>query len=240
MNNRRIKLFSFLLISFGFISGGSLVHAETSDDTSSSEITEMSIRYEAPDMDLSIATDEQRKQLEEIGWNLDTDIPFLISEQENEDQSNNQIHENHNEHNVDAVENNPEDILTVNLSEVFDNHDSQEFADEEDIVNNEPSDSTVSLYAITYGIFKAPAHGTKIYKNGNMVHCNRFNGPKSDGRHLAKTHPQTYINYYKSDCYYGVAKGICKYTGDKCNTSLVYHRGWCSYKQGWSVNYHKR
>lgn len=214
-----IKFLSIGLILFGFSGGTSSVYAESNNDTATTyEVSQDFIKYEAPDINLSLATAEQIKQLEEIGWNLDADVPFLLIEKETGEQ---------------AAETLSVKAETINLSELLDDDQDYNLADD-------PSKSVISPFVISYGVFSAPPHGSKVYKNGDAVHCNRFNGPNSDGRHLGKLHPQTYINYYKSDCYYGVNSGICTYTNDKCNTSLYHHRGWCSSKQGWSVNYHKR
>lgn len=212
-----MKVLSIGLILFGFIGETTLVHAE-SNSVTDYEISPAFIKYEAPDMDLSLATDEQIKQLEEIGWNLDADVPFLLIERKS---------------GVKTVDSKVVKAEVINLSDLLDDHQNEHS-------NDNFSEPIISPFVITYGIYNPPAHGTKIYKNGDPVHCNRFNGPNSDGRHLDKWKAQTYINYYGSDCFYGVNSGICTYTNDKCNTSLVFHRGWCSFQQGWSVYYHQR
>jgi len=80
-----------------------------------------------------------------------------------------------------------------------------------------------------------PPHGSKVFKYGDPVHCNRFNGPKSNNKHLKKSSPQGLINFYHSDCDYGALK-YCK-AHNKCNQK--YRAAYCSHKQGHYTKYHK-
>lgn len=73
------------------------------------------------------------------------------------------------------------------------------------------------------------------YKEGDWVHCNRFNGPRSNNKHLQKWKPQAIINFYHSDCDYGALR-YCK-SHKNCNQK--YRAAYCSYKQGHSTLYHK-
>ncbi|MDS3899237.1 hypothetical protein RJB33_12165 [Staphylococcus hominis] len=55
-----------------------------------------------------------------------------------------------------------------------------------------------SFYSASY---KGQKDGQKV-KKGTHVHCNRFNGTKSDHRYWSKKHPKAYVDFYKSDCWY--------------------------------------
>lgn len=85
------------------------------------------------------------------------------------------------------------------------------------------------------GSMVQPMNYGKTYKPGDWVHCNRFNGPYTDDRHLKKTHPQAIINFYHSDCDYGALR-YCK-SHKNCNQK--YRAAYCSYKQGHSTKYHR-
>jgi len=181
------------------------------------------IIYLAPELDLSIATEEEIKILEDIGWNLEAEIPYLIVEKEIE------TNDKHLETNQ------AEEPSVIDLGELFDQMNESE-------INPETSEELTFMpyHNMSYKpIYSPPAHGTKVYKTGDKVHCNRFNGPKSDNKHYSKTKPKALINFNGSDCDIAVRKGYCKLLNDNCNTSSTYHRGWCSEKIAHNINYHK-
>ncbi|MBM6614974.1 hypothetical protein JTF06_08725 [Desemzia sp. RIT804] len=185
------------------------------------------IIYLAPDLDLSIATEEEIKILEEIGWNLEAEIPYLVVEKETETSA--ESSDKHLETNQGEV------LLVIDLGELFDKMPESE-------LNAETSEefTIIPYHNMPYQpIYSPPAHGTKVYKFGDKVHCNRFNGPKSDNKHYSKFQPKALINFNGSDCDTAVRKGYCKLLNDHCNSSSTYHRGWCSEKIGHNVNYHK-
>lgn len=183
------------------------------------------IVFTAPDMDLTLLTEEDKEILLNIGWNLDADIPYLIEgdfhtiEEDSEVLTANSLQDH-------------SDIEYIHLGELF---DSMENLD--NLTSSNPQ-GDYTLTSVHQPIFSPPAHGTKVYSFGDMVHCNRFNGPNTDHRHYAKTHPRAYINFYGSDCATAVIDSVCSALSDDCNTSATYHRGWCSRQIGHNINYH--
>ena len=59
----------------------------------------------------------------------------------------------------------------------------------------------------------------KRVKKGTYVHCNRFNGTKSDRKYWSKVHPRAYVDFYKSDCWYHAKAYKCSSIGKmtKCD-----------------------
>lgn len=111
-------------------------------------------------------------------------------------------------------------ILEQNLNEIIGNMDEHDSSGE---------------HKIGLAKVKMPPYGSKTFKYGDPVHCNRFNGPKSNNKHLQKWKPQAIINFYHSDCDYGALR-YCK-AHNKCNQK--YRAAYCSYKQGHYTKYHK-
>ncbi|WP_353097320.1 hypothetical protein [Tissierella praeacuta] len=78
--------------------------------------------------------------------------------------------------------------------------------------------------------FESPGHGTP-YKVGDQVHCNRFNGPRTDDVHYskAKDPAKTLRNFEYSDCATCLGSGIsfCR-KSDKCNQLGPGSRAACS------------
>ena len=68
--------------------------------------------------------------------------------------------------------------------------------------------------------------GQKV-KKGTHVHCNRFNGTKSDHRYWSKKHPKAYADFYKSDCWYHAKAYKCSSIGKmtKCDGLNVKKKG---------------
>lgn len=79
-------------------------------------------------------------------------------------------------------------------------------------------------------------YGDKYYP-GDWVHCNRFNGPFSDGVHYAKTNPKAYTNFISSDCDIALANSTVCWGWDYCNQSGP--AAGCSIEIGHSTKYHK-
>jgi len=70
--------------------------ANAAEEDSHSDLpNQEEIIYLAPELDLSTATEEEIRLLEEIGWNLETEIPYLVVEKENEisTETNDEHHE---------------------------------------------------------------------------------------------------------------------------------------------------
>lgn len=76
----------------------------------------------------------------------------------------------------------------------------------------------------------------KIYKNGDWVHCNRFNGPGSDGGHYKKTHWRAAVNFAGSDCDMALVRSTKCWGHNYCNQSGP--AGGCSSIIGHSRRYH--
>ncbi len=64
-------------------------------------------------------------------------------------------------------------------------------------------------------------------EKGTHVHCNRFNGTKSDHRYWSKKHPKAYVDFYKSDCWYHAKAYKCSSIGKmtKCDGLNVKKKG---------------
>ncbi|WP_326026615.1 hypothetical protein [Staphylococcus pasteuri] len=80
-----------------------------------------------------------------------------------------------------------------------------------------------SFYSASY---KGQKDGQKV-KKGTHVHCNRFNGTKSDHRYWSKKHPKAYVDFYKSDCWYHAKAYKCSSIGKmtKCDGLNVKKKG---------------
>ncbi|WP_124974336.1 hypothetical protein [Ligilactobacillus salitolerans] len=78
--------------------------------------------------------------------------------------------------------------------------------------------------------------GQKVAK-GTHVHCNRFNGTKSNHRYYSRLSGQGWVNYYKSDCWYKHKAYKCPFTkaDTRCNGLLKKGAHSCSIKGGWPV-----
>ena len=68
------------------------------------------------------------------------------------------------------------------------------------------------------GGYSGQYDGEKV-KTGAHVHCNRFNGTKSDHRYWKKSNPKAWIDFYHSDCDYHAGKYGCADFGNmsKCD-----------------------
>lgn len=115
-------------------------------------------------------------------------------------------------------------ILEKDLGEIMeemDSHDHEGGMENMNLFGDEPIIGTMG-----YG---------DTYSPGDWVHCNRFNGPYSNDKHLRKTNPQAYINFYLSDCDYGALRYCLSH--NNCNQKE--RAAYCSYKQGHSTLYHR-
>jgi len=216
-----LTIFSILFV-FNFLADETVAYANE-ESAESKEFTMI-----APDLDLTIMTEEERAILIDIGWDFTGEVPTLVQTEE------------------DLGFEIADDVAgtVINLGDLFDEMD-------EPVDNNSHDTSDIgftlfSLPSLEVGgdgmyrpIFSAPAHGTKVYKTGDLVHCNRFNGPSTDNKHYSKWNAKSYINFAGSDCATGVARGHCTYINDVCNTSNRYHRAWCSWQIGHKLTYHK-
>jgi len=81
----------------------------------------------------------------------------------------------------------------------------------------------IALYSKTY---KGQKSGKRV-KKGTHVHCNRFNGTKSDHKYWSKVHPRAYVDFYKSDCWYHAKAYKCSSIGKmtKCDGLNVRKKG---------------
>lgn len=179
------------------------------------------IVYIAPDLDLASANRSETNQLTQLGWRFDKDIPYFV---DNSTTNSEEINDS------DKVYECFKDDQIVNVSSLLD----------DTVDKTESLNSEVSFRSASPGIYSpVPAHESKVYKVGDKVHCNRFNGPKTDNKHYSKDKARAYINFVGSDCSIAVAKGLCRPISDHCNKSTTYHRGWCSVQLGRSINYHR-
>lgn len=216
-----LGLFSLLFVSF-FLLNGESVYADESGETSFVMI--------APHLDLSIVSEEDMAILKSQGWDFTGEVPTLV---QTEEELGFEI--------ADSVVG-----TTIDLGDLFEDMNQEDNNTQENYntdfgVFSLPSQEHDGS-GIYMPIFSAPPHGSKVYKNGDLVHCNRFNGPNSDNKHydkFGKEAPKALINFYKSDCYYAVVRGICNEINDVCNTSTRYHRAWCSWQRGHNLSYHK-
>lgn len=182
----------------------------------------VSITYTAPDLDVQSLTNDEKETLIEIGWILEAEVPYWEDTTFSDNSENDPIPKVDDEKHIE-----------INLRELFEEMDSNED-------NSTPSNELFSLMSVSNPIYSPPPHGSKKYRVGDKVHCNRFNGLKTDHRHYNKLTGQGYINFWKSDCHIAIGYGYCTLVNDKCNTSKKYHRGWCSNygHMKRSINYH--
>ncbi len=216
-----LGLFSLLFVSF-FLLNGESVYADESEERSFVMI--------APHLDLSIVSEEDMAILKSQGWDFTGEVPTLVK---TEEELGFEI--------ADSVVG-----TTIDLGDLF------EDMDQADNHTQETYDTDFGVFSLPsqehdgsgkyMPIFSAPPHGSKVYRDGDLVHCNRFNGPNSDNKHYSKSGTslaKSLVNFYNSDCYYAVIRGICNEINDVCNTSTRYHRAWCSWQIGHKLAYHK-
>lgn len=62
---------------------------------------------------------------------------------------------------------------------------------------------------------------------GTHVHCNRFNGVNSDHRYWKHSDARSWVDFYKSDCYYHALAYNCSMLGKnvKCDGLNIHHKG---------------
>lgn len=97
-----------------------------------------------------------------------------------------------------------------------------------------------NLFILTAEAKSNSYHGQKNghkVKTGTHVHCNRFNGTHSNHRYYKRQYPQSFVNYYKSDCWYKHKAYHCPFTKHdyKCNGLSKHHAHDCSVKGHWPV-----
>ncbi|EZH64325.1 hypothetical protein DH09_00995 (plasmid) [Bacillaceae bacterium JMAK1] len=225
---------------------------------------EIVIKYTAPDVDLDTATEDDLKLLEEVGWIVDEDGTLTIERTLDEfeldhdhdsdshqvmDTSSLSVNDSQTTLNEDGTFNVAADTDEVEVQ--FGGH--QAVTAEKDVAGNYTAvfevDLSETLFAMddmsdvegdftTQGTLSpVPPHGTR-YSPGQMVHCNRFNGPQTDDVHYAHSHWRAYYNFVLSDCDYGVGQGYCSIISgnDKCNRPT---RAECSLDIGHSRLYHR-
>lgn len=85
--------------------------------------------------------------------------------------------------------------------------------------------------------YKGQVNGEKV-KPGTHVHCNRFNGPKSDKHYYSRrSSGKGYLNWWESDCcdkWYVYGCPLLK-PDTKCDGLLKSHPHDCSVEGGWPV-----
>lgn len=211
------RWYSFIILIFLLFVANNNETANAHEMNNESE----KIVYIAPDLDLDSANPYEKNQLTQMGWRFDKDIPYFVDNSTTNPEETNDS---------DKVYECFKDNEIINVSSLLD----------DTVDTTESLNSEVSFRSASPGIYSpVPAHGSKVYRTGDKVHCNRFNGPRSDNKHYSKKSARAYINFIGSDCAVAVSKGLCKALSDHCNTSITYHRGWCSAQLGRSINYHK-
>lgn len=202
---------------------------------------------------------EQGWVLEEGVPVLYRSVPKTIEKFDAEENSHNDIHISMNgmEHNEHDSQGKHEETLIVNGEEVKIQNGTFEVKSEQDkvtIQNGEESQTVQKNEEGNYqyvtemnlsGMIEEMDHrqeemfGTfgygDTYSPGDWVHCNRFNGPASNNKHLRKTNPQAYINFVGSDC----DRGAIRYCRSHNSCNQKYRAAYCSYKLGHSTKYHK-
>ncbi|WP_368913277.1 hypothetical protein [Staphylococcus epidermidis] len=98
--------------------------------------------------------------------------------------------------------------------------------------NTHNTSNNISTYSKHKGkVYKGPTKDGQHVKKGMHVHCNRFNGTKSDHRYWSKKHPRAYVDFYKSDCWFHASKYHCYSMNNpkgmvKCDgLNQLYHKG---------------
>lgn len=105
----------------------------------------------------------------------------------------------------------------LDFETIWDQMDEQH--DVNHIETNEESSEMLTIQSVsTKGYYDK-------YSEGDWVHCNRFNGPGSDGVHYPKTHWKAYVNFVGSDCQLAVT--FNKYYGKLCALDYTSNK-WCN------------
>ncbi|GGK07826.1 hypothetical protein GCM10007063_32910 [Lentibacillus kapialis] len=208
------------------------------------------MKYTAEDMDWKSATNKQKEILKEQGWKLENGIPVLyVSVPEeleyNQKHGHDHSHEGHQGTlQVNGVEkdihNGTFDVDSNNETiKIMVGEEKNEVKKQEDGTYQVIVEKNLSQMFENMDKKQKEAVGTlgygDTYYPGDWVHCNRFNGPNSDDRHLRKWNPQAYINFYKSDCYHGALM----YCTDHNSCNINERPAYCSYMQNHSVLYHR-
>ncbi|KXZ16562.1 hypothetical protein P4T89_09080 [Bacillus nakamurai] len=241
---------------------------------------EIILKYTAPDVDLSIATEEQLKTLKKIGWKMedgelvqyrsiseeidtainegylssyeDAEKMGLLAMDEEDEENKDTLLVDGKETEIkdgqfevigspESVEIRYDENTTKNVKKSEDGkyrlvieQDLGEVIDEMDEHSHDSDMEGMTHLSTQSSTIGTLGYGDK-YKPGDWVHCNRFNGPHTDDRHLQKWHPQAIINFYHSDCDYGALR-YCK-SHKNCNQK--YRAAYCSWKLGHSTKYHR-
>ncbi|WP_026701717.1 hypothetical protein [Salibacterium aidingense] len=216
---------------------------------------ELILKYTAEDMDWDSATKKQKRILKEQGWELENGVPVLtrsVSEHlEKAEQEYGMKIENYDQNNGDQgtlqvngeektihngtfdVESNDETI-EVKIGEEEKEVKKQENGSYEVIVKKSASQMFENMDSKHEDMIGTLAYG-ETYSDGDWVHCNRFNGPQSNDKHLRKTNPQAYINFVLSDCDMGALFNCI--THNTCNQEEM--AAYCSLQIGHETLYHK-
>ncbi|MED3729537.1 hypothetical protein [Priestia filamentosa] len=196
-------------------------------------------------------TESQKEEIEESGWNVQGNTLFLVKTLANEtifvngqkvqtdENGKFEVDENLNEIKVKLPEGD-ETTVTKNSNGEFkftQAVDWDSFNDQMDFAESQqaPEDEDTEQDSAT---FTTMVYGKK-YKTGDWVHCNRFNGPSTDGYHYPKTNWRAIRNFSGSDCDKAFALRCLKdYTSETwCNGTGG--AAACSGKLGHSKKYHK-
>lgn len=136
----------------------------------------------------------------------------------------------------------PQDVDTITIKYTADGEEQIISKNEEgdfevvNAVNLESLMDRMDTIASETTVSARKGYGDKYYP-GDWVHCNRFNGPFSDGVHYAKTNPKAYTNFISSDCDIALANSTVCWGWDYCNQSGP--AAGCSIEIGHSTKYHK-
>ncbi|RAS76665.1 hypothetical protein [Priestia endophytica] len=216
--------------------------AEETPKKGSAEIMLISVEEEGE------FTDSQKDEIEESGWNVQGNTIFLVRKLANEtiivndqevqtdDNGKFEVDENLSQIKVKLPQGN-ETTVSKDANGEFkftEAVDWNSFNEQMDFVESQESQDNQQ----DSDTFTTMAYGKK-YVKGDWVHCNRFNGPSSDGYHYPKTNWRAYRNFVGSDCDWALAIRCVKdYTSNTwCNGSGG--AAACSGKIGHSKKYHK-
>lgn len=201
----------FALLFCFFVSGNSQVSADTTSD-----------KLQTIDIVANFSISQTDQQTLDTIQEIDDEDPNVTTSRNGDTLRIDTILPNDSSNPLESQEKvNPKTInnmKTINFDDFVQNMDNMN--DESNMKNGAPMDN------LTRKTYTGQKDGQKVAV-GTHVHCNRFNGTKSDHKYWSKKHAKAYTDFYKSDCYYHASAYGCSSIGSmtKCDGLNVKGKG---------------
>lgn len=215
--NKRLKRIFAAVLAVGMTLGNSSMCFAADNNVAEGKVYTLATTY----FDLTKLSEDAVAAYEEGGWIISEDYSYRKTHLTTGELW---VNGNITSINSDGSFAVPEgaDVITVKYSEGGEEYDVQKNADGNfevvNVVNLESLMDRMDTVASETSSNARKGYGDKYYY-GDWVHCNRFNGPLSDGVHYAKTNPLAYVNFAGSDCDIALANSTVCWGWDYCNQS---------------------